>query len=282
MVSVSRFCRSLGQFLRRPAAAAGLGLTMLCSTGCMHEQYVPADQLSAAQLRARDLIAQQNQLMQANGMTQQQLAAMQADVQNLSLALSQSEQQLAAANSRVENLLAERTELKSRYAAELQNGDEPLLASSGGAAVSGFEFDPLTGLNRYPENIEFDLGSAVLRAESSAVIDAFAGEATSPSNEGARILVVGHTDDQPISRPSTAAKHETNWHLSTDRADAVAVELIRRGVDPVRVAVMGYSEFQPLDPARDDSTRQRNRRVELYLVPATADLAYWDPASARW
>jgi hypothetical protein len=40
---------------------------------------------------------------------------------------------------------------------------------------------------------------------------------------------------------------------------------------------MGYSEFHPLENATAESSRQRNRRVELFVVPNDPNVALWDP-----
>ena len=36
------------------------------------------------------------------------------------------------------------------------------------------------------------------------------------------LVVAGHTDDVPIKKAATKAKHPTNWHLSVHRAISVA------------------------------------------------------------
>ena len=104
--------------------------------------------------------------------------------------------------------------------------------------------------------------------------------AISGAASGMRILVVGHTDDQNIVRPETAAKYPTNWHLSTDRADAVILQLQKQGVEAERIAAMGYSEFHPLESSVTETARQKNRRVELFVVPNDPGLAKWDPLKA--
>lgn len=76
------------------------------------------------------------------------------------------------------------------------------------------------------------------------------------------IVVVGHTDNQPITRPATQARHPTNWHLSVHRAIGVKDELVRAGVPESHVGVMGFSAFRPVS-----DERERNRRVEVFLVP---------------
>jgi len=110
------------------------------------------------------------------------------------------------------------------------------------------------------------------------VLQAFVSAANAALSRGGRILIVGHTDDQPIVRKVTAEKHPTNWHLSTDRADTVIVTLTRLGMSEEQMAAMGYSRFQPLESSTDETARRRNRRVELYIVPESEHLAAWDPA----
>lgn len=252
---------------------------MVSVTGCAHqERFVSVDRLTAAQLRSQELFAENQNLLNANNQAQNSIAGLDGERQMLGQALGESQNQLATANTRIDNLLAERNELKERYADALKDSSGDPLMTSGGPVPNGFEFDPLTGLSKFPEDVLFNLGSAELRAEAIPVIKEFAANANSPSAQGLKILIVGHTDDQRISRPETAAIHPTNWHLSTDRANAVVLELARHGVSEERIAAMGYSKFQPLEASASEPGRQRNRRVELYIVPDSPGMAKWDPA----
>ncbi|HAC09936.1 MAG TPA: hypothetical protein DCG14_09815, partial [Phycisphaerales bacterium] len=83
------------------------------------------------------------------------------------------------------------------------------------------------------------------------------------------IRVVGHTDNMPISRPETRAKHPTNMHLSTHRAISVRDALVKDGIAANRVQVAGYGEFRPVaeNGKRGSAT---NRRVEIFLTPMPA------------
>ena len=251
-------------------------LLFICS-GCLHEQFVPADQLTASQTRAKELFAENQNLLMANNQANQTIAGLEFERNSLSEHLGQLESQLATSDSRIDNLMAERDELKSRYGNMLNNPGDPLLTLSQGGEIPGFEYDPVTGLSKFPQDILFDLGHAELRPEANPVLKEFVSLVNDGAAAGLKIIIVGHTDDQNIVRPETARKHPTNWHLSTDRANAVVVELARMGVDEERIAAMGYSKFQPLEDSVTDPARQRNRRVELYVVPQAAGLAQWDP-----
>lgn len=256
------------------------------SNGCCLIGPRPVQQeLAASQLRSQELFAQSQSVESARAATEQNLMMMQQQsaglgqqLFDLQTALGQTEQQLATANTRIDNLLAERSELKNRYAAKLQDtGSDTGLFTGAAPDVPGFEYDELTGLNKFRSDVLFDLGSADLRPEALPILKEFADNLNSGTAEGLRVLIVGHTDDQAIVRPVTARNHPTNWHLSTDRANAVILQLEKLGVDPERLSAMGYSRFQPLEVGTDETSRQRNRRVELYIVPESSQVAGWDP-----
>jgi len=256
-----------------------LSLTFAASGCALPGTYVTSSELTAAQLRAQEIYAQSQELQSAYAGAQQMIAGLQSEQQHLHTQLTDTQEQLSTASQRVDNLLAERTELKDRYENAIAEPYDDSILTNYGLEIPGFEFDSVTGLYRFTGDVQFDLGSAVLRPESAPVLKEFADAVSSPNAEGHRILVVGHTDDLRILKGSTAAKHATNWHLSTNRADAVILELQHHGVDEERMAAMGYSKFQPLEASTDDSARQRNRRVELYLVPSGGQVAQWDPAN---
>jgi outer membrane protein OmpA-like peptidoglycan-associated protein len=73
------------------------------------------------------------------------------------------------------------------------------------------------------------------------------------------LTVVGHTDN--------VGSNDYNQKLSERRAHAVAQYLAGRRVDPIRLAVSGKGETQPVASNSSDSGRQQNRRVEIYVEP---------------
>ena len=123
----------------------------------------------------------------------------------------------------------------------------------------------------------FDSGSADLKPESRALLQEFAAILNDAEAGELKILVVGHTDDERVAKPTTRAKHPTNWHLSTDRADTVVLALAKLGISEERMAAMGYSKYQPATDNYDDAAREMNRRVEIFILAPDAVLAQWDP-----
>ncbi len=257
-------------------------LFVLCSIpGCtLQQQYVPAHELTSAQLRAQDLYAQSQELQAAHAGAQQMIAGLQTEHQALNQQLADAQRHLTTTNERVENLLTERSELIDRYTDALETPYDQAIVTDYGANFPGFKFDHVTGLYKFSDDILFDLSRAILRPEMIPVLKDFVSAVSGSETDDRRILIVGHTDDLRIARETTASRHATNWHLSTNRADSVIVELIKLGVKEERMAAMGYSKFQPLETAGDETARHRNRRVELYLVPASGQVAQWDPLKA--
>ena len=252
------------------------------AAGCaVQEPFVPADQLTACQSRAQELYAENKGLQNAWAGANDMIAGLHTEQQRLTEHLAEAEQKLSTGNSRIDNLLAERSELKDRCESALQIPyDDPVLTSEYVTEIPGFEYDPVTGLYKFSQDLLFDLGSAELKPEMTPVMKEFIEAAGTSEVASARIQIVGHTDDRPIARAVTAAKHETNWHLSTDRADSVIVALTHLGVESERMVAMGYGRFQPLEQSIEERSRQRNRRVELYIVPTGGSLAKWDPVKS--
>lgn len=257
------------------SAAVPALLLVLTAGGCCHNR--AGDELTSAQLRARDLYAENQRLQQALAGASQAAQGLTAENQALHNQLADTQGQMSTLNDRLNNLAQEREGLARRIAENPGGGLSDGAGMNPNLAGEGFDYDPATGLSRFRTDILFDLGSDAIRPEAEPILREFASSATSGAARGLKILIVGHTDDQNIVRPDTAVKHPTNWHLSTDRADAVILRLLQLGVEPDRIAAMGYSEFHPLENGGSETARQRNRRVELFVVPSDPAAALWDP-----
>lgn len=132
------------------------------------------------------------------------------------------------------------------------------------------EVDPETGISKFKSDVLFDSGQAHLRPESERVLQDFAKIFQDPSGRALQIMVVGHTDTQQIKKPETKAKYESNWDLSTDRANAVVKYLERSGIEGARMGTVGYGPHQPADRGSSTGSLARNRRVEIYVLPPDA------------
>lgn len=249
------------------------GLLSCFQTACYT---VPSPVLRQSQLQAQQLYAQNKSL---------QLQAQQSEQKAFRLG-----SELDIANRRIHNLNAERSQLKERYINLFNHAKNQGSPLSGDATrrfeelarkYPHFEFDPQTGVSKFHSDILFSSGSADIKSSAHPVLREFAKIMNAGDAKRLNILVVGHTDDKPISKRSTKSKHATNWHLSTNRADSVVVTLSKFGIKQRRMGAAGYSMHQPLVPNTNDKARQRNRRVEIFVLAPDAVVAGWDPEMFR-
>jgi chemotaxis protein MotB len=115
--------------------------------------------------------------------------------------------------------------------------------------------------------ILFESGSAELNEAGKKVLSQVAGSLASLKNH--TIQVGGHTDQMRVANPETQERFPTNWELSTARATNVVRFLEDRGKLPgSRLVAAGFSQFRPVASNATEPTRQKNRRIELVLLPA--------------
>jgi len=103
----------------------------------------------------------------------------------------------------------------------------------------------------------FDTDSSTIKAGFNSTMDKVAdvvlryGKTT--------LTVVGHTDN--------VGSNDYNQKLSERRAHSVAQYLESHRVNSMRLALAGKGETQPIASNANESGRQQNRRVEIYVEP---------------
>jgi chemotaxis protein MotB len=114
------------------------------------------------------------------------------------------------------------------------------------------------------DGVTFRSGSWALESSGRSVLGLLAGPLSTLVN---RIIVEGHTDDQPMSSGGI-----TNWELSGFRAASVVRELERLGIGGDRLTLGGYGETRPIADNATPEGRAANRRVEIVLSVAEGDV----------
>ncbi|AVP95977.1 hypothetical protein C7S18_01665 [Ahniella affigens] len=107
-------------------------------------------------------------------------------------------------------------------------------------------------------SFRFGSGQVFLDSRASRDLDRLAEYMQTPEQQGASLILVGFAERAEFSPMVTIAQ-------STDRADFVARELVRRRV-PVR-HIRGYGPALPISDAEGDGARAKNRRVEVWIRP---------------
>lgn len=104
----------------------------------------------------------------------------------------------------------------------------------------------------------FGSGDAMPSDQAFAIIEKVAGILKPFANP---VHVEGFTDNLPIR----TAQYPTNWELSSARAASIVRLLAMEGVNPARMASVGYGEYQPVASNDNAEGRARNRRVVLVI-----------------
>jgi chemotaxis protein MotB len=125
-------------------------------------------------------------------------------------------------------------------------------------------------------SILFESGSSSLSTEARPVISELAqilGPIPNP------VYVEGFTDNLPIS----TAAFPSNWELSAARSAAVVRLLAEDGVNPSRMAAIGFGEYRPAADNASAEGRTRNRRVVLTVLASASEegLVAFDAAATE-
>lgn len=109
-------------------------------------------------------------------------------------------------------------------------------------------------------NLLFAPGKTKVRSDARGTLDGILSTLRGEYSDK-DVLVIGHTDDQPIRRSGWS----DNWQLSTERSLAVVRYLQQGGVETHRLLACGAGEHRPR-VAGSKAERAANRRVEIYAV----------------
>lgn len=228
-----------------------------------------------------------NDMKAQNRIQQQRIADLESDISGCSIGLEQLESLLRTAEERTGVDSASKNaeiaalesdiERKKKLIAKMQ---AQLLRS--GAALPVELNVMLQEFAKNNDMVTFDVGSGVLKFESDLLFDKgsdkvasnavntvakFCRILASDSAKEFDVVIAGHTDDIPIKKPATRAKHPTNWHLSVHRAISVLNIMTSNGVKPTRVSIRGFGQYKPAQPNKPGKGNSANRRVEIYIVP---------------
>lgn len=179
--------------------------------------------------------------------TQEQAATLQA----LNDEIARLNQELDQAFTSRDDLARAKSDLEGQLQGEMASGDASVSMQDKGLVV--------TVLDR----ILFDSGKAELKAGSESTLRTVAGILSDRVREH-MVYVEGHTDNVPIKHSGW----RSNWELSTARSTEVVHTFVDQlGIDPRRIAAIGYAEFHPITDNDTVAGRQKNRRVEIVISP---------------
>lgn len=108
-------------------------------------------------------------------------------------------------------------------------------------------------------SILFASGSAKMQEQSIPILEALSRVLAAFPND---MRVEGFTDNRPIR----SQVYPSNWELSSARAASVVRLFANQGVEPERMAAIGYGEFRPIADNETADGRIKNRRVVVVVT----------------
>lgn len=132
--------------------------------------------------------------------------------------------------------------------------------------------DDLLTVRGNEEWLEVELKSSLLFTSggsdlSNEALELLSAIAEILQNQDNPVRVEGFTDNQPIN----TLQFPSNWELSAARASSVVQLFIEEGINPGRLAAIGYGEHQPIADNANEEGRAANRRVVL-MISKTGEL----------
>jgi chemotaxis protein MotB len=266
----------MARTLHRLGTFVGLSLVAIYATGCVSAEKYNAQKMRADQY-AEQLANAQSQVNSAtaqNEVFKQQLERIRNSGDNQSALLVNQASTIA-------DLTRQNEDLNARYAAAMRSigqaggGQLPValtneLTNFAAQNPDLVDFDEHRGLVKFKSDVTFTPGSAEVKPEAKSAIDRFAQILNSPAAAPYDLMVVGHTDNKPVSNPATIrAGHLDNWYLSVHRAIAVSKVLRSDGVNAARVEVAGFGDQRPIETSTSPDSMAKNRRVEVLILPTT-------------
>ena len=129
-------------------------------------------------------------------------------------------------------------------------------------------FDASRGIVKFKSDLLFEKGSDEVAPTAAEAVKSLCKILNTEQAREFDIIIAGHTDDLPILKPETVAKHPTNWYLAAHRALKVLDVMTGNGIVSERASIRGFGEFRPIVPNElGKKGNPQNRRVEIYIVP---------------
>jgi chemotaxis protein MotB len=129
-------------------------------------------------------------------------------------------------------------------------------------------YDASRGIVKFKSDLLFEVGSDKVAPEATKAIRALCDILNTEEAKKFDIIIAGHTDNIPIEKPATLAKHPNNWYLSVHRAVSVLNVMAENKIDPKRMSARGFGEYRPIaENQAGNKGNPLNRRVEIFIVP---------------
>jgi len=162
-------------------------------------------------------------------------------------------EKISQLKSQLSDLERAQAELENRLQSEIDNNEVNVQMLDKGLVIT------------FVSEVLFDSGKADLLTDSLGKLSKVASVLKTTVSD-LNVGIEGHTDNVPIKHSGW----KSNWELSSARALSVLHYLDdQEDINPKRLSATGYGEFQPVASNITKGGKQKNRRVEIVILPKT-------------
>lgn len=162
-------------------------------------------------------------------------------------------EKISQLKSQLSDLERAKAELESRLESEIDNNEVNVQMLDKGLVIT------------FVSEVLFESGKSELLASSTGKLSKVASVLKTTVSD-LNVGIEGHTDNVPIKHSGW----KSNWELSAARALSVLHYLEdQENIHPKRLSATGYGEFQPVSSNITKGGKQKNRRVEIVILPKT-------------
>jgi len=193
------------------------------------------------------------------GRKEKALADAEQDVSQLNQQLTTTRQEQALLEVNIEELNQQRKKDTEHFANLKRRLEQELSASQ----VEVAQLKNQMTVIKLTDDVLFNSGSAHIKQAGQKVLSLIADSLNAYPDRS--ISIEGHTDHVPTGSKS---RYASNWELSAMRALAALSYFQQESqVDPKRLKLVGYGEYRPAYSNATAEGRERNRRIEIIILP---------------
>ncbi len=253
---------------RAARAVMALAAASLVFGGCASQDALDKEHDANRSLTERnnELQRRTQELETENGLLQRQRNASESTIADLNRLNDALKKQLQEAGINIDDM---NKRLAGLSLTPLDPETDRALSALAAQFPDLIKYDSAKGMLKFASDLTFSSGDDQVQASARQSLEALSKILSSGAASQYEVVIVGHTDTQPISA-RTAGRHPTNVHLSAHRAISVRKELASLGVPQDKMMVAGWGEFRPAVPnSGPKGNTPQNRRVEIYLTRPT-------------
>ncbi len=176
------------------------------------------------------------------------------NLKQLHARLSETEKEKREAEESVKRMKATYTDLVAQFQTEIASKEATIDELEEKLSIT------------FVQDILFNLGQTSISVNGRQTLEKIG--TILKRNTTDKIVVMGHSDNLPITK-EYQERYPTNWELSAARAAAVVRYFQHTvGIDPRQMEAVGHSFYKPVADNDTPENRVKNRRVEIYVMPA--------------